>query len=338
MDELYQNAGMMPGVDGDGEGSAFSGSEGEETGEAREYVSRWEVLGVEGEGGGGAEREAENRELARAMRRASGKERLRLRDRLIVQNIPLVIHWAQRFEGRQTAGLGFDDMCSEGTLGLMKAVEKFDPDGGRPFGSVAGCWIRQAIRRSLVKKAQLIALPERVEHEIWHFRQAEDAVVSELGRTAATDAAVAARMGEDARRRGDRGGGTVTAERVAELRRLSERAVSLDMPVGAVDDEGNQMVLGDMIPADMMMPREEADRKYLVEQMMEHVEALPERERQIVRAWAGFEDGQGAEGRREGRVTLDDLAARLKISRERVRQLRDRALRTLAEKLWEGEE
>ena len=288
-------------------------------------------------------REKRNRDLVRAMRAGD----VEARDKLLVQNIALVFHWANMYAKRSSTGLGWDDMCSEGTLGLMKAVEKFDPDGPKPFAAVATLWVKQAIRRALVTKARIIQLPERLEHELWRMRKAQDALKAEL-RAEPTAEQIAARLTADARKVREKarekardGKGTaseaaeaaeVTPERVRELLAVGEHPLSLDQPVGEPDENGETLTLGDLIAADVALPSDEADRNYMVDQMMENLDKLPPRDQEVLRAWAGFYDKPGVQ---EGRVTLDQLAAKLKVSRERVRQIRDRALRKLSEKLWE---
>lgn len=271
-------------------------------------------------------REQENRRLVRAMRNGDQEAR----DQLIVQNIALVFYWANVFAKRSTVALGVDDMCSEGTIGLMKAVEKFDPDGDKPFAGVAGCWIKQAIRRALVKKGHLIKLPERLEHAIGHLRQAQETLRMRREKEP-TEAELAAYLTAEQRRHKP-GAAAVTVERVRELMRMAERPLSLDQPVGEPDEDGIVPTLGDKLAAEVMLPHEEADRRYMVEQLMAHLDELPPRDQRILRVWAGFDEKPGLEHQR---TTLDELAAELQISRERVRQLRDRALRRLGDRLWE---
>ncbi len=269
-------------------------------------------------------REASNRQLARAMRDGDPMAR----ERLIIQNIGLVLYWVKPYVKRTTPGMSEGDLCSEGTIGLIKAIERFNPDGDKPFFAIASCWIKQAIRRALVKRANLIHLPERIENDLGHLRYAEDQLTAAFhARPSDQDIADFLNASPAFAKRPP-----VTIERVRELKRLAERPVSIDKPIGDSGDGGTPLTLGDTLPADLMLPHEEAERKYMIEQMMLHLAQLPEREQFILKAWAGFNEPAGHD---QQRTTLDDIAKKLSISRQRVQEVRNRALKKLADLLWQ---
>lgn len=271
-------------------------------------------------------REASNRDLARAMRDGDPKAR----EKLIVQNIGLVVYWAKKFNKlkRTTVGMSSGDLCSEGTIGLIKAIDKFDPDGSKPFSALAGCWIKQAIRRALATKAQLIALPERIENEISRIRYADKQLKTRF-QAPPTAQEIADFLNSDPKTANRP---PVTVERVRELQRLAERPISIDQSIGNPDEGGVQLTLGDTIPADIVLPPEETERKYIIEQLMAHLASLPEREQYILKAWAGFDDAPGLD---QQRTTLDDIARKLGVTRQRVQELRNRALKKLSDLLWQ---
>lgn len=267
-------------------------------------------------------REANNRALARAMRNGDQKAR----EKLIVQNIGLVLYHANTFLPRTSVGMSPGDLCSEGTIGLIKAIDKFDPDGDKPFSAIAGCWIKQAIGRAIVTKAPLIALPERIQLEISRIRYAEKQLKARFPKPSTEQ--IVDFLNSDPRTAKQK---PVTAERVRELQRLDQRPQSIHAPVGNPDEGGVQLTLGDTIAADDMSASEEFEHKYMWEQLMAHLASLPEREQYILKAWSGFDD---APGLAQQRTTLDDIARKLGITRQRVQELRNRALKKLSDLLW----
>jgi RNA polymerase primary sigma factor len=239
----------------------------------------------------------QRRELERAVERGE-----RARRRLIRCNLRLVISIIKRFAGR---GLPFGDLVQEGNVGLMEAVERYDPRRGTRFSTYATWWIKQAVHRAIADKGRMVRLPVHVTEKLQRLRHARGELESQLKRRPTT--------GELAEQMG------MPPRRIRRLTRWERRVLSLDMPVG---DEGESK-LGDFVQDPDAPSMEEAfAHRRIHERVRDIMDArLSPRERQVLDLRYGLD---GSAGR-----TLRQVADELGVSRERIRQIESRALRRL---------
>ncbi len=240
---------------------------------------------------------AEERELSRCAREGDKEAR----KRLIESNLRLVISIAKKYRGR---GVSFEDLIQEGNSGLIKAVERFDPDMGNRFSTYATWWIRQAVTRAVADHARTVRLPSHVVDALFRLRRADNALSIELGRDP-SEVELAERLG-------------IKPEEVKRLREVSQPIGSINARVGA--EEGAEM--GDLLPDERA-----GDDYARVEigqwegTLHEAVESLPEREARILKMRHGLD---GSKTR-----TLREVSEALGISQERARQVEIKALRTI---------
>ncbi len=229
-----------------------------------------------------------------AIRAAEGDERAR--ELLVQANLRLVISIAKHYTGR---GLSMIDLIQEGNLGLMRAVQQFDPTRGSRFATYATWWIRQAISRALQEQATMIRVPHHMTKALQQVRQAAALLQQELGREP-TVHEVAQRA-------------KLTPEQVRELMHAVAKPISLEMPIN--DSDGS--VLGDIIAAET-----EAEWEQTVdwESLMAR---LNEREKTVIRLRYGL-GGQPSH-------TLEEVGKLLGLSKERVRQIESRAIQKMQE-------
>ena len=227
------------------------------------------------------------------------------REHMIRANLRLVVKIAHDYAG---LGLPLLDLISEGNIGLMKGVERFDPNRGTKFRTYGAWWIKQAVRRALANQSKTIRLPVHLVDKLAKMRRIAVQLFDELGREP-TDEELAKEIG-------------VTAQRVAQLRRISMRPTSLNAMVG---DEADAE-LGDLIADETaVMPGRDLESRNLLKELRSVLHVLDERERAILSLRFPLSD--------ETPPTLEQIGKRFKVTRERIRQIQNVALKKLRKAL-----
>ena len=226
------------------------------------------------------------------------------REELTKANLRQVLVIARQYMGQ---GLDLLDVAQEGNIGLIRAVEKFEYIRGFRFWSYASWWIRQAITRAIADQARTIRIPVHMYEQLNRLTRIQRQLFQELGREA-TDEEIATELTKVTETE-------VTAERVREMRKVSQEPVSLETPIGEEEDSH----LGDFIEDKAVnRPDAVANRQMLSEQIVATLESLSAREQRVLRLRFGLEDGR--------QRTLEEVGAEFNVTRERIRQIEAKAM------------
>ena len=252
------------------------------------------------------EREPKDKEWAEAVQLPERAFRYRLytgrraKDKMVQSNLRLVVSIAKKYMNR---GLSFQDLIQEGSLGLIRAAEKFDHEKGYKFSTYATWWIRQAITRAIADQSRTIRLPVHLYETISRIKKTTKLLSQEMGRKP-TEEEIATRM-------------EITIEKLRFIAKSAQLPISLETPIGKEEDSR----LGDFIESDGETPEDQVAKTLLREDLEKVLDSLSPRERDVLRLRYGLDDGR--------MKTLEEIGQIFNVTRERIRQIEAKALRKL---------